>query len=72
MALFVFRPSKKTFQKEGTMDTKIMLAEKEMPRQWYNIVADLTSPLPPPLHPATMQPVGPDDLAPIFPMNLIE
>ena len=54
------------------MDTKIMLEEKEMPRQWYNIMADLPSPLPPPLHPATMQPVGPDDLAPIFPMNLIE
>jgi tryptophan synthase beta chain len=72
VALFVFRPSKKLFEKEGTMDTKIMLAEKEMPRQWYNIVADLPSPMPPPLHPATMQPVGPDDLAPIFPMNLIE
>ena len=54
------------------MDTKVMLEEKEMPRQWYNIAADLPSPLPPPLHPATMQPVGPDDLAPIFPMNLIE
>ena len=54
------------------MDTKIVLQEKEMPRQWYNIAADLPSPLPPPLHPGTMQPVGPDDLAPIFPMNLIE
>ena len=54
------------------MDTKIMLEEKQMPRQWYNIAADLPSPVPPPLHPATMQPVGPDDLAPIFPMNLIE
>ncbi len=54
------------------MDTKIMLEEKEMPRQWYNIAADLPSPVPPPLHPATMQPVSPDDLAPIFPMNLIE
>jgi len=54
------------------MDTKIILAEKEMPRQWYNIMADLPSPMPPPLHPGTMQPVGPADLAPIFPMNLIE
>ncbi len=54
------------------METKIVLHEKEVPRQWYNIAADLPSPVPPPLHPATMQPVGPDDLAPIFPMNLIE
>ena len=54
------------------MQTKILLEEKEMPRKWYNIQADLSSPLPPPLHPATGQPVGPDDLAPIFPMSLIE
>ena len=54
------------------MQTKILLDEKDMPRQWYNIQADLASPLPPPLNPATGQPVGPDDLAPIFPMNLIE
>ena len=43
-----------------------------MPRQWYNIVADLPTPMSPPLHPGTGQPVGPDDLAPVFPMNLIE
>ncbi len=54
------------------MFSKILLDEKDMPRQWYNIQADLRTPLPPPLHPATGQPVGPDDLAPIFPMNLIE
>ena len=42
------------------------------PTKWYNIQADLPTPLPPPLHPATGQPVGPDDLAPIFPMSLIE
>ena len=54
------------------METKILLQENEMPTQWYNIQADLPNPLPPPLHPATGQPVGPDDLAPIFPMNLIE
>ncbi len=51
--------------------TKVMLPEKEIPRQWYNIAADLPKPLDPPLHPATHQPVGPQDLAPIFPMGLI-
>ncbi len=54
------------------MQTKVYLEEKDMPRKWYNIQADISSPLPPPLHPATGQPVGPDDLAPIFPMNIIE
>src|SRR5690606_40020393 len=39
---------------------------------WYNVLADLPSPPPPPLHPGTLQPVGPDDLAPLFPMPLIE
>ncbi len=51
---------------------KIMLTEDEMPRQWYNIAADMPTPMQPPLHPGTGQPVGPEDLAPIFPMNLIE
>ncbi len=51
---------------------KIFLPESEMPRQWYNIAADMPSPMEPPLHPGTGQPAGPDDLAPIFPMNLIE
>ena len=50
---------------------KILLSEKEMPTQWYNIQADLPKPLPPVLHPGTGQPVGPDDLAPLFPMGLI-
>jgi tryptophan synthase beta chain len=50
---------------------KIVLDESELPRQWYNIVPDLPAPPPPVLHPATMQPVGPDDLAPLFPMDLI-
>jgi len=54
------------------METKILLQENEIPTKWYNIQADLPTPLPPPLHPATGQPVGPDDLAPIFPMNIIE
>ena len=52
-------------------ETKIVLPEKEIPRQWYNIAADLPKPLPPPLHPVTHQPIGPADLAPIFPMGLI-
>jgi len=50
---------------------KYLLQESEMPRQWYNIIADLPSPPPPPLHPGTRQPVGPDDLAPLFPAALI-
>ena len=52
--------------------TKIILDEKDLPKKWYNIQSDLARPLPPPLHPVTGQPVGPDDLAPIFPMSLIE
>ncbi|MDI9633375.1 MAG: TrpB-like pyridoxal phosphate-dependent enzyme [Methanolinea sp.] len=53
------------------MKTKILLDEDQMPRQWYNILPDLPSPLDPPLHPATGKPVTPDDLKPIFPMELI-
>ena len=52
--------------------TKILLDESEMPTQWYNIIPDLPSPPPPPLHPGTHEPIGPDDLAPLFPMALIE
>ena len=51
--------------------TKITLDESEIPRRWYNVVPDLPSPPPPPLHPGTLQPAGPDDLAPLFPMQLI-
>jgi tryptophan synthase beta chain len=51
--------------------TKILLSESEMPRRWYNVVADLPAPPPPVLHPGTKEPVGPDDLAPLFPMALI-
>ena len=53
------------------MQNKILLTEDQIPTQWYNIIPDLPSPPPPPLHPGTMQPVGPDDLAPLFPMALI-
>ncbi len=52
--------------------TKIFLSEKEMPTRWYNILPDLPSPPPPYLHPITLQPMGPDDLAPVFPMELIK
>src|SRR6195952_1339430 len=55
------------------MDTvKYVLSEDQMPTSWYNIAADLPSPPPPPLHPGTGQPIGPADLAPLFPMELIK
>ena len=50
---------------------KFLLPEDRIPRAWYNITADLPVPLPPVLHPGTGKPVGPDDLAPLFPMQLI-
>jgi tryptophan synthase beta chain len=50
---------------------KYLLSEDRMPTSWYNINADLPVPLAPPLHPATGQPLGPGDLAPLFPMALI-
>ena len=51
---------------------KIILTEREMPRQWYNILADMPNKPLPPLHPATRQPLGPEDLAAVFPMELIK
>jgi tryptophan synthase beta chain len=54
-----------------TNQHKITLDESEMPTRWYNLIPDLPSPPPPPLHPGTLQPVGPEDLAPLFPMDLI-
>jgi tryptophan synthase beta chain len=53
-------------------DYNIMLDSKEMPDAWYNMAADMPAPMAPPLHPGTHQPLGPEDMAPIFPMNLIE
>jgi len=50
---------------------KYTLTEDEMPTQWYNIIPDLPSPPPPALHPGTLQPAGPEDFAPLFPMSLI-
>jgi len=51
---------------------KIILSEEEMPRQWYNILADMPNKPMPPLHPGTKQPIGPEDLAAVFPMELIK
>lgn len=51
--------------------TKILLSEADIPQAWYNIQPDLPGPLPPVIHPGTLQPIGPDDLAPLFPMALI-
>ena len=54
-----------------TGQAKYMMGEDRIPRSWYNIMADLPAPPPPVLHPGTGQPVGPDDLSPLFPMALI-
>ncbi len=51
---------------------KYQLEESKLPKAWYNVVADLPQPPPPPLHPGTGKPLGPDDLAPLFPMALIQ
>ncbi|MBS1221546.1 MAG: Tryptophan synthase beta chain like protein [Proteobacteria bacterium] len=51
---------------------KYLLDESRMPKYWYNLVADLPKPPPPVLHPGTQKPIGPDDLAPLFPMALIQ
>ncbi|RFU22973.1 TrpB-like pyridoxal phosphate-dependent enzyme [Geodermatophilus marinus] len=55
----------------AALQHKILLDESQLPTQWYNVVPDLPEPPPPPLHPGTLQPVGPDDLAPLFPEALI-
>jgi len=52
--------------------TKIILDENEMPKQWYNILSDLSSPIDPPLDPRTWEPISPDALEPIFPKELIK
>ena len=53
-------------------EKKIFLNEDEAPREWYNIQADMPNSLKPPLHPGTKQPIGPDDLKPLFPEELIK
>jgi tryptophan synthase beta chain len=50
---------------------KFVLDEKDIPKTWYNLTADLPKPLPPVLHPGTKKPIGPADLEPLFPMELI-
>jgi len=55
----------------ATERSTFLLDETQIPTQWYNLVPDLPAPPPPPLHPGTREPVGPDDLAPLFPMALI-
>jgi tryptophan synthase beta chain len=52
--------------------TKFLLDENDIPKKWYNIQADLKTPMDPPLHPQTRQPISPDDLKAIFPMELIK
>ena len=56
---------------ETVRQHKILLDESEMPTAWYNIVPDLPEPPPPALHPGTLEPAGPEDFAPLFPMDLI-
>ena len=51
--------------------TRFVLSEQQIPTAWFNVLPVLPEPLQPPLHPATREPVGPDDLAPLFPMALI-
>jgi tryptophan synthase beta chain len=50
---------------------KYLLEESEMPTAWYNVQADFATPLPPVIHPGTGRPIGPDDMAPLFPMDII-
>jgi tryptophan synthase beta chain len=56
----------------ATEDFRIVLPQSRIPTHWYNILADMPTPLPPVLHPGTKQPIGPADLAPLFPMELIK
>jgi tryptophan synthase beta chain len=51
--------------------TRFVLSEEQLPTAWFNVLPVMPEPLQPPLHPATREPVGPDDLAPLFPMSLI-
>lgn len=54
------------------MQTRFDLTQADIPKQWYNLLADFPEPLPPPLHPGTKEPLPPDALAAIFPENLIQ
>jgi tryptophan synthase beta chain len=52
------------------MQSKILLREDQLPRQWYNVIPDLIGPMAPVVHPGTLQPVTPEDLLPLFPMGI--
>ena len=52
--------------------TRFTLAQSDIPKQWYNLLADFPEPLPPPLHPGTKQPIPPEALLAIFPENLVQ
>jgi len=67
---FFFDPNSSIIDK--IMERKIILSEKEIPEQWYNIIADMPNKPLPPLHPGTLEPIGPEALAPLFPMELIK
>ncbi|HPU57637.1 MAG TPA: TrpB-like pyridoxal-phosphate dependent enzyme, partial [Verrucomicrobiota bacterium] len=54
------------------MQTRFDLTQKDIPKNWYNLLADFPEPLPPPLHPGTKEPMPPEALEAIFPRNLIE
>ncbi|PLY01116.1 MAG: TrpB-like pyridoxal phosphate-dependent enzyme [Desulfuromonas sp.] len=54
------------------MQTKFLLNEDQIPKRWYNIIPDLPGPMAPVIHPGTLQPVSPDDLLPLFTMQIIE
>jgi tryptophan synthase beta chain len=66
-------PARAGHSKEDNVShrTQFNLTEADIPEVYYNITADLPEPMPPVLHPATARPIGPDDLAPLFPMGLI-
>jgi tryptophan synthase beta chain len=59
------------FYAPSVEQTAFLLDQSQLPRRWYNVAADMPNPMQPVLHPGTGQPVGPDDLAPLFPMELI-
>jgi tryptophan synthase beta chain len=59
------------FPPEVPMPTKYLLADSQIPTHWYNVIPDMPGPLAPVINPRTMKPVGPEDLAPIFPMDLV-
>jgi tryptophan synthase beta chain len=67
----IYAPGVTETRSRPASQTKFLLEESELPRRWYNIRSDMPTAMQPILHPGTGQPVGPDDLAPLFPMELI-